>query len=52
MFESRLQKMKNVYHEYPRVFWILVVITFVDRIGGSLTFPFLHFILPVNSVSE
>jgi MFS family permease len=32
--------MKDVYHEYPRVFWILVVITFVDRIGGSLIFPF------------
>ena len=40
MFESRLQKMKDVYHEYPRVFWILMVITFVDRIGGALIFPF------------
>ncbi|PWB74524.1 MAG: hypothetical protein C3F07_07265 [Anaerolineales bacterium] len=40
MFASRLQKMKDVYHEYPRVFWILVVITFVDRIGGALIFPF------------
>jgi len=40
MFKSRLQKMKDVYHEYPRVFWILVVITFVDRIGGALIFPF------------
>ena len=40
MFESRLQKMKDVYREYPRVFWILMVITFVDRIGGALIFPF------------
>jgi MFS family permease len=32
--------MKDVYHEYPRVFWNLVVITFIDRIGGALIFPF------------
>jgi MFS family permease len=32
--------MKDVYHEYPRVFWILMVITFIDRIGGALLFPF------------
>ena len=40
MIQSRLQKMKDVYHEYPRVFWNLVVITFIDRIGGALIFPF------------
>ena len=40
MIESRLQKLKDIYHEYPRIFWILVVITFIDRIGGSLIFPF------------
>jgi MFS family permease len=40
MIQSQLQKMKDVYHEYPRIFWILVVITFIDRIGGSLIFPF------------
>jgi len=32
--------MKDVYHEYPRVFLNLVVITFIDRIGGALIFPF------------
>jgi len=40
MVETRIQKMKNVYHEYPRVFWILMIITFVDRIGEALLFPF------------
>ena len=40
MVQAQLQKVKDVYTEYPRVFWILVVITFIDRIGGSLLFPF------------
>ena len=40
MLETRIQKMRDVYHEYPRVFWVLMVITFVDRVGGALIFPF------------
>jgi MFS family permease len=40
MFQAQLQKMKAIYHEYPRIFWILAIITFIDRIGGSLLFPF------------
>lgn len=40
MLQSRLQKIQDIYNEYPRVFWILMVITFVDRIGGALIFPF------------
>jgi len=40
MLQSRLQKMKDVYHEYPRVFWLLIMITFIDRLGGALIFPF------------
>jgi len=40
MFQNQLQKMKDVYNEYPRIFWILMVITFIDRIGGALLFPF------------
>ena len=40
MFEIQLEKIRNVIHEYPRVFWVLTVITFIDRIGGALIFPF------------
>lgn len=40
MLQLRLPKMKDLYHKYPRIFWILVVITFIDRIGGALLFPF------------
>ena len=34
---SRLNK---IYHEFPRLFWIVVGVSFIDRIGGTLLFPF------------
>jgi MFS family permease len=34
---NRLQK---IYHEFPRLFWIVVGVRFVDGIGGTLLFPF------------
>ncbi len=40
MFNNTLQKISKLYHEYPRTFWIVIAITFIDRIGGSLLFPF------------
>jgi MFS family permease len=40
MLQSQLQKMKDIYHEYPRIFWKLMLITFIDRLGGALLFPF------------
>ena len=30
----------QIYHEYPRVFWMMILVNFVDRLGGSLLFPF------------
>jgi MFS family permease len=36
----RLQGIRGVYTEYPSQFWILVLATFVDRLGTSLVFPF------------
>ena len=37
---KQFEKAKNVYAEYPRTFWTLVLITFVDRVGGAMLFPF------------
>ncbi len=34
---SRLNK---IYHEFPRLFWVVVAVSFVDGIGGTLLFPF------------
>ncbi len=40
MFNTVRQKISKLYHEYPRTFWVVIAITFIDRIGGSLLFPF------------
>jgi MFS family permease len=40
VLNNTLQKITKLYHEYPRTFWIVIAITFIDRIGGSLLFPF------------
>lgn len=34
---SRINK---IYHEFPRLFWVVVIVSFIDRIGGTLLFPF------------
>ena len=34
---SRLQK---TYYEYPKKFWIVVGVSFIDRVGGTMLFPF------------
>jgi len=40
MFKDTKQKISKLYHEYPRTFWFVVLITFIDRLGGALLFPF------------
>ena len=35
-----LERMRNVYDEYPQQFWILILGMFIDRLGGALMFPF------------
>ena len=31
---------KKIYFEFPRLFWVVVLVSFIDRIGGTLLFPF------------
>jgi MFS family permease len=38
--QNQVTKVKRVYAEYPRTFWTLVVVTFIDKLGGFLLFPF------------
>jgi MFS family permease len=40
LIQKQLDNMKGIYHEYPRDFWMLVMVTFIDRLGGFLLFPF------------
>jgi len=35
-----LNRVRSTYQEFPPRFWILVVATFIDRIGGTLIYPF------------
>jgi MFS family permease len=36
-----LNSIRKTYHEFPRYFWMLIAVLFIDRIGGSLVIPFL-----------
>src|SRR5512147_319941 len=31
---------RKIYYEFPRLFWVVVGVRFVDGIGGTLLFPF------------
>jgi MFS family permease len=33
-------KLKNLYREYPSQFWLVVGVSFIDRVGGTMLFPF------------
>jgi MFS family permease len=33
-------KIKSIYNEYPKAFWIYNIIVFIDRFGGFMLFPF------------
>ena len=33
-------RLNKIYHEFPRLFWVVVAVSFVDRVGGTLLFPF------------
>lgn len=35
-----MNRMLQIYREYPRDFWMMIAVNFVDRLGGSLLFPF------------
>jgi MFS family permease len=32
---------RKIYHEFPSKFWIVAAVAFIDRVGGTLLFPFL-----------
>src|SRR5574339_47631 len=35
-----IQRTRDIYHEYPRAFWIYNMIVFIDRLGGFMLYPF------------
>ena len=38
--QNQIAKIKSTYAEYPKTFWTLVAVTFIDHIGSFLLFPF------------
>lgn len=40
IFKILRYQVLRAYNDYPRLFWIVVGISFVDRVGGTLLFPF------------
>lgn len=38
--EAARRNIRRTLGEYPRAFWMLAIVTFIDRLGGSLLFPF------------
>lgn len=35
-----MKRLLQIYRDYPRTFWMMILVNFVDRLGGSLLFPF------------
>ena len=35
-----LNRFKKIYHEFPRLFWVVVITSFIDGIGNTMVFPF------------
>jgi len=35
-----IERLKSIYHEYPRAFWVYNIIVFIDRFGGFMLYPF------------
>jgi len=41
ILQRQIGHMRDIYQEYPRQFWILILAVFIDRVGGAILFPFL-----------
>lgn len=35
-----LNRIQDIYHEFPRRFWVIVAVSFIDRIGHTILWPF------------
>lgn len=35
-----MERIRHIYNEFPRKFWAVVGVSFIDHVGGTLLFPF------------
>jgi len=40
LIRKQMKRLVEIYHEYPRAFWMVVVVNFIERLGTSLLLPF------------
>lgn len=40
LLRRKLNHLRILFDDYPRRFWILVMASFIDRVGGAMLFPF------------
>jgi MFS family permease len=38
--QRQTDRASRTFHAYPRSFWLLVAVTMIDRLGGTLIYPF------------
>ena len=38
--QSVIKNLQGIYNEFPRKFWAVVAVSFVDHVGGTMLFPF------------
>ena len=38
--KNLLNRIRDIYIEYPRAFWVYNIIIFIDRLGGFMLYPF------------
>lgn len=35
-----MKRAREIYHQFPKLFWVVVVVYFIDRLGGNILWPF------------
>ena len=40
VFSSQFSAFRRLYHQFPKKFWIVVGVHFIDKIGATIMFPF------------
>ena len=40
MLRSIIKRYRDIYHRFPRTFWVVVMVSFIDRLGGNILWPF------------
>ena len=45
----KMFNLKKIYKEFPRKFWLVVGVSFIDHVGGTMLFPFFALYITATS---